>query len=103
MDDLLLILTVPAVVIASGVYSYRRCRRHRDRPPSPYTRQAARLAARDAVILAEAAVGSAYATLGGLYDDPPAPHPAARTPTVRGGTHATEDRGPSLPVPARRR
>ncbi|MFJ8863342.1 hypothetical protein ACIRD8_33615 [Streptomyces sp. NPDC102451] len=102
MDDLLLALSVPAVVVASGVYAVCDCRRQRRRPPSPYTRRAGRLASRDALILAESVVDSAYAALGRLYTDPATPHPAAHTPTVSCGADPSRDPGPSRPAPARR-
>ncbi|MFJ8754823.1 hypothetical protein ACIREO_36765 [Streptomyces sp. NPDC102441] len=103
MDDLLLALTVPAVVVASGVYAVCDCRRQRRRPPPPYTRRAARTAARDALILAGTVVEGSYAALGGLYAGPATPHPAGNTPAVSGGPDASRDRGPSRPAPARRR
>lgn len=97
MDDLLLALTVPAVVVASGVYAVCDCRRLRRDPPSPYTRRAARLAAREVVARAEALVDGAYAALGRLYADPATPLPA-----VSGVPGSSPDRGPSRPAPARR-
>ncbi|MFC8230787.1 hypothetical protein [Streptomyces sp. NPDC057287] len=102
MDDLLLTLTVPAVVVASGVYAVCDCRRRRRKPPPPYTRRASRLAAREAVLLAEAVVDKAYAALGRLYADPAAPHPAGGTLTGSGASDSSQDRGPSRPAPARR-
>ncbi|MFJ8887924.1 hypothetical protein ACIRJR_31595 [Streptomyces sp. NPDC102402] len=101
MDDLLLTLTVPAVVVASGVYAVCDCRRLRRYPPSPYTRRAARLAAREAVALAEAVVDSAYAALGRLYAVPATPLPAGHT-AVSGAPDSSPDRGPSRPAPARK-
>ncbi|MFE4451310.1 hypothetical protein [Streptomyces sp. NPDC056796] len=98
MDDLLLTLAVPAVVIASGVYAVRDCRRQRRRPPPPYTRRAARLASRDVLLTAEAVVEGAYAALGTLYDGPAGSHPAGHVSTVGAGP----DQGPSQPAPARR-
>ncbi|PWS47857.1 hypothetical protein DLE01_29325, partial [Streptomyces sp. FT05W] len=70
MDDLLLALTVPAVVVVSGVFTVCDCRRRRRRPPLRYTRRAARLASRDALLSAEAVVDGAYAALGSLYPGP---------------------------------
>ncbi|MGW0788884.1 hypothetical protein ACWD04_11660 [Streptomyces sp. NPDC002911] len=102
MDDLLLALTVPAVVVASGVYTVVDCRRQRRHPPSPHTRRAARLAARDALVLAEAVVDSAYAALGRLYADPATPHPAADSPAVSREADAGPDHGPSREAAARR-
>lgn len=103
MDDLLLTLAVPAVVIASGVYAVCDCRRQRRKPPPPYTRRAARLAARDVLVRADAVVDSAYAGLGRLYADPAGAHPAGSTPAVSGRPDASRDRGPSRPAPARKR
>lgn len=102
MDDLLLTLTVPAVVLASGVYAVCDCRRMRRNPPPPYSRRAARTAAREVLSSAEAVVGSAYDALGGLYTDPAAPYPAQDTPVVTGRRAAGRDRGPSRPAPARK-
>ncbi|MBM7441555.1 hypothetical protein [Streptomyces sp. HB132] len=102
MDDLLLALTVPAVVVASGVYAVYDCRRQRRRPPLPYTHRAARLAAADALARAEAVVDSAYAGLGGLYADPGVPR-TGTFPAVSGRPDAGRDRGPSRPTPARKR
>ena len=102
MDDLLLTLAVPAVVLAGGVYAVCDCRRQRRRPPSPYTRRAAELAAHDALHRAEAVVDGAYSALGGLYADPAAPYPAEAGPAVSGGAGASKGRAPSRPAPARR-
>ncbi|MEU0300258.1 hypothetical protein ABZ252_12440 [Streptomyces sp. NPDC006175] len=102
MDDLLLTLTVPAVVIASGVYAVCDCRRQRRRPPPPYSRRAARLAARDVLVRAESVVDSAYAGLGGLYADPDGPRPAGNAQAVSGRPDASRDRGQSRPAPARK-
>ncbi|MEU1485950.1 hypothetical protein [Streptomyces sp. NPDC005752] len=102
MDDLLLALTVPAVVAAGGLYAVYDARRQRRRPPLPYTHRAARLAAADATARAEAVVDSAYAGLGGLYADPAAPG-AGSTPAVSGRPGAGRERGPSRPAPARKR
>ncbi|MGW1814333.1 hypothetical protein ACWCQM_12310 [Streptomyces sp. NPDC002125] len=101
MDDLLLTLAVPAVVLASGVYAVCDCRRQRRKPP-PYARRAAVLAARETVDRAEAVVDRAYAALGRLYADPATPHPADGSPTVRGGAGSSRDRGPFRPASARR-
>ncbi|MFB8118668.1 hypothetical protein ACFQ6U_34790 [Streptomyces sp. NPDC056465] len=103
MDDLLLTLTVPAVVVASGLFAVCHCRRLRRDPPPPFSRRASRLAAREAVLLAETVVDSAYAALGRLYADPATPRPAGRTPAVSGGPGSSPGRGPSRPAPARRR
>ncbi|MEU1122745.1 hypothetical protein ABZ371_03955 [Streptomyces sp. NPDC005899] len=103
INDLLLSLTVPAVVVASGVYTVCHCRRLRRSPPPAYSRRAARDRARDAVADAEAGVTDAYALLGGLYTDPPAPRPAGPAPGVNGAARAAAHGGPSLPVPGGRR
>ncbi|MFI8005448.1 hypothetical protein [Streptomyces sp. NPDC086010] len=102
MDDLLLALAVPAVVLASGVYAVCDCRRMRRNPPPPHTQRAARAAARDVMRRAEAVVDGAYDTLGGLYTDPAAPHPAQDAPVVTGRRAASRDRGPSRPAPVRK-
>ncbi|MFE5240801.1 MULTISPECIES: hypothetical protein [unclassified Streptomyces] len=102
MDDLLLTLAVPAVVLASGVYAVCDCRRRRRKPPPPYTRRASALAARETVDRAEAVVDRAYAALGRLYADPATPHPADGSPTVSGAAGSSRDRGPFRPASARR-
>ncbi|MEU2251032.1 hypothetical protein [Streptomyces sp. NPDC019224] len=70
MGDILLTLSVPALLLASGLYAVARAwwRRGHPAPPSPYTQQAARLAGRATLGDAEQAVGEAYLRLGGLYD-----------------------------------
>lgn len=97
MEDILLTLAVPAVVIASGIYTLCACRRQRRNPPSPYTRQAARTAALDVTVGAETVVSGAYAALGRLYTDPAPAHPARNAPVVTG-----RRRDPSRPAPAPR-
>ncbi|WP_432105411.1 hypothetical protein [Streptomyces sp. bgisy091] len=101
MHDLLLTLTVPAVVVASGVYTACDCRRGR-RNPLPYTRAAARRSAREAVRQAEDAVSKAYAAVGCLYAAPGLRRPPEGPATVSGRAAAGPDHGPSLPAPARR-
>ncbi|MFF5899293.1 hypothetical protein ACFY8O_25690 [Streptomyces argenteolus] len=101
MEDLLLTLAVPAVVLAGGVYAVCDCRRQRRRPPSPYTRRAAELAARDAVDRAVTVVEDAYTALGGLYADPATPYPAGPA-AVSGGAGSSPDHDPSRPAPVRR-
>ncbi|MFG2569687.1 hypothetical protein ACGFR6_30210 [Streptomyces sp. NPDC048567] len=46
MGDTLLILSIPALLLASGLYTAASTwwRRRHPAPPSPYTQQAARLA-----------------------------------------------------------
>ncbi|MFJ3706069.1 MULTISPECIES: hypothetical protein [Streptomyces] len=102
MDALLLALSVPAVVVASGVFTVCDCRRRRSRPPLPYTRRAARRASRDVLLLAESVVDGAYAALGGLYADPASPQPDQPAPVVSGGAGASRGHGPSWPAPARK-
>ncbi|THA70775.1 hypothetical protein E6P78_09470 [Streptomyces sp. A0958] len=70
MGDILLALSVPALVFASGLYAAAETwwRRRHPAPPSPYTHQAARLAERAMLVDAERIVDEAYGTLGGLYD-----------------------------------
>ncbi|MEU3129157.1 hypothetical protein ACFT39_29325 [[Kitasatospora] papulosa] len=102
MDDLLLALTVPAVVVVSGVFTVCDCRRRRRRPPPPYTRRAARLASRDVLLSAESVVGGAYAALGSLYPGPASRRPVLPAPTVSGGTGASRGHGRSWRAPARR-
>ncbi|WP_405898387.1 hypothetical protein OG242_13370 [Streptomyces sp. NBC_00727] len=70
MGDILLTLSVPALLLSSGLYAVlsARWRRIHPAPPSPYTRQAARLAGRAALTDAGRIVDEAYGTLGGLYD-----------------------------------
>ncbi|MFE7749013.1 hypothetical protein [Streptomyces sp. NPDC057428] len=103
MDDLLLTLAVPAVVLASGVYAVCDCRRKRRNPPPPYSRRAALTSAREVLSRAEAVVGAAYDVLGELYTDPATPYPAEDAPVVTGRRAAGRDRGPPRPAPARRR
>uniref|UniRef100_UPI003C7D59A2 hypothetical protein n=1 Tax=unclassified Streptomyces TaxID=2593676 RepID=UPI003C7D59A2 len=102
MDDLLLALAVPAMVVVSGVFTVCDCRRRRRRPPSPYTRRAARLASRDVLLSAESVVDGAYAALGGLYPGPASRRPVLPAPTVSGGTGASRGHGRSWRAPARR-
>lgn len=75
MGDVLPALSIPALVLASGVYAVAETwwRRRHPAPPSPYTHQAARLAERAMLVDAERIVDEAYGTLGGLYDGQPAP------------------------------
>ncbi|WP_345114259.1 hypothetical protein [Streptomyces drozdowiczii] len=70
MGDTLLTLSIPALLLSSGLYAAARARWRRGHPapPSPYTQQAARLAGRAALTDAGRIVDEAYGTLGGLYD-----------------------------------
>lgn len=106
MGDVLLVLSVPVLVLASGIYAVCACwwRRRHPAPPSPYTRQAARLAEQAMLVRAEEIVDGAYAALGPLYAPPAAPAPAAAplaalSPRPDG---STPDRAPSRPAPARK-
>ncbi|WP_327177265.1 hypothetical protein OG599_19605 [Streptomyces sp. NBC_01335] len=70
MGDALPILSVPAVVLASGAYAVGASwwrRRHPAPPPSPYTRQALRLAEERTLVTAEEILADAYAAFGPLY------------------------------------
>ena len=84
MGDILLTLSVPALILSSGLYAVVSAlwRRRHPAPPSPYTQQAARLAGRAALAEAGQVVDEAYGTLGGLYDgrrpDADAPRQPAR-------------------------
>ncbi|MEU9532683.1 hypothetical protein [Streptomyces sp. NPDC048213] len=70
MGDTLLTLSIPALLLSSGLYAAARARWRRGHPapPSPYTHQAARLAGDAALTGAGRIVDEAYGTLGGLYD-----------------------------------
>lgn len=105
MGDALLALSVPLLILASGVHAAcdRRRRRRHPAPPSPYTRQAHRLAAQDALLRAGAVIDGAYTCLGGFYESPAAPRPAPAAPRVSGGAEPNRGHGPSRPAPARRR
>ncbi|MFF6908839.1 hypothetical protein ACFY9Q_23250 [Streptomyces sp. NPDC012389] len=111
MGDVLLALSIPVLVFASGIYAACDCwwRRRHPAPPSPYTHRAARLAEQDMLLRAEEIVDDAYAALGPLYDRPAAAgapaaearatdRPAALSPRP----DATPDRAPSPPAPARK-
>ncbi|MEE1727757.1 hypothetical protein ACIPM5_28365 [Streptomyces microflavus] len=105
MGDVLLALSIPVLVFASGIYAACDCwwRRRHPAPPSPYTHPAARLAEQDMLLLAEEIVDDAYAALGPLYDRPAARAPAADRPTALSPRpDATPDRVPSRPAPARK-
>ncbi|WP_327368104.1 hypothetical protein [Streptomyces sp. NBC_01217] len=110
MGDVLLALSIPVLVFATGIYAACESwwRRRHPAPPSPYTHRAARLAERAMLVDAEDVVDGAYERLGGLYDSddgdgrPGAPdtHPPAPGVTRRASTGP--DSGRSAPAPARR-
>ncbi|MET8347274.1 hypothetical protein [Streptomyces microflavus] len=105
MGDVLLALSIPVLVFASGIYAACDCwwRRRHPAPPSPYTHRAARLAEQDMLLLAEEIVDDAYAAIGPLYDRPAAQAPAADRPAALSPRpDATPDRVPSRPAPARK-
>ncbi|MGW1224400.1 hypothetical protein [Streptomyces sp. NPDC001478] len=72
MGDILLALSIPVLVFASGLYALAETwwRRRHPAPPSPYTHQAARLAEQAMLRDAERIVDAAYGTVEGLYDGP---------------------------------
>ncbi|MFJ8773949.1 hypothetical protein [Streptomyces microflavus] len=105
MGDVLLALSIPVLVFASGIYAACDCwwRRRHPAPPSPYTHRAARLAEQDMLLLAEEIVDDAYAAIGPLYDRPAAQaHAADRPAALSPRPDATPDRVPSRPAPARK-
>ncbi|KAB2589209.1 hypothetical protein [Streptomyces arboris] len=107
MGDVLLVLSIPVLVIASGVYAVCACwwRRRHPAPPSPYTRHAARLAEQATLVRAEEIVDDAYTALGPLYTPPAAPVPGAAAPPAALSPRpdgSTPDRAPSPPAPARK-
>ncbi|MER6195506.1 hypothetical protein [Streptomyces cyaneofuscatus] len=106
MGDVLLVLSVPVLVLTSGIYAVCACwwRREHPAPPSPYTRQAARLAEQATLVRAEEIVDGAYAALGPLYAPPAAPAPAAAPPAALSPRPdgSTPDRAPSRPAPAQK-
>lgn len=105
MGDVLLALSIPVLVFASGIYAACDCwwRRRHPAPPSPYTHRAARIAEQDMLLLAEEIVDDAYAAIGPLYDRPAAQAPAADRPAALSPRpDATPDRVPSRPAPARK-
>lgn len=72
MGDILLALSIPVLVFASGLYALAETwwRRRHPAPPSPYTHQAARLAEQAMLRDAERIVDDAYGTFEELYDGP---------------------------------
>ena len=105
MDDVLLALSIPVLVFASGIYAAGECwwRRRHPAPPSPYTHQAARLAEHAMLTRAEDIVDGAYESLSPLYDPPPVRIPATKATAVTPGANASQDHDRSQPTPARRR
>ncbi|MEK8143771.1 hypothetical protein NKH18_22520 [Streptomyces sp. M10(2022)] len=107
MGNTLLTLAIPVPVLVSGLCTACSCwwqRRH-PAPPSPYTQQAARLAAREALAGAEGTVTQVYAALGRFYDTPGTQDPArsATTVPVTSGPGSSPDPGRSQPAPVRKR
>ncbi|MGW2280119.1 hypothetical protein [Streptomyces sp. NPDC001770] len=94
MGDVLPILSVPAVALASGAYAVGASwwRRRHPAPPSPYTRQALRLAEERTLVTAEEILADAYAALGPLYApsvpgaDPHGAGPGARASARTSGS-----------------
>ncbi|MER5893113.1 hypothetical protein [Streptomyces sp. NPDC001876] len=81
MGDILLALSIPALTFAGGIHAACECwwRRRYPTPPSPYTRDAARLAELELLTRAEDIVDRSYASLGHLYVSPPGMRPPAGT------------------------
>ncbi|MFD3654791.1 hypothetical protein [Streptomyces sp. NPDC058620] len=104
MDDILLALSIPVLVFASGIYA--ACdswwRRRHPAPPPPYAHRAARLAEHAMLTRAEDIVDGAYETLAPLYDAPAAGMPTAAA-YVTPGASASPDHDRSRPAPARKR
>lgn len=80
---------VLAVVLAVGAYAVGASwwRRRHPTPPSPYTRQALRLAEERTLVTAREILDDAYAAFGPLYSHPASPAPAPAGP------------GPQAPAP----
>lgn len=104
MGDTLLALSIPVLVLASGIYAAGESwwRRRHPAPPSPYTHQAARLAERAMLVDAERIVAGAYETVGALYDGPSALGAHIPATGVTPGAAASQGPGRSVPAPARR-
>ncbi|MGW8889415.1 hypothetical protein [Streptomyces sp. NPDC055749] len=105
MDDILLALSIPVLVFATGIYAACESwwRRRRPAPPSPYTHRAARLAEQAMLTRAEDIVDGAYETLAPLYDPPGVHMPVTAATDITAGPETGPDRDRSQPAPARRR
>ncbi|WP_328720093.1 hypothetical protein OHT52_11745 [Streptomyces sp. NBC_00247] len=84
MGDVLPALSVPALVLAGGAYAVGASwwRRRHPALPSPYTRQALRLAEEHTLVTAEEILADAYAAFGPLYTAPGSPAPAPAPPVI---------------------
>ncbi|MEU1086683.1 hypothetical protein ACFYPN_28875 [Streptomyces sp. NPDC005576] len=90
MGDVLPALSVPdlipdlvsTLVLAAGAYAVGAGWWHRRHPvpPSPYTRQALRLAEERTLVTAREILDDAYAAFGPLYTHPASPAPAPAGP-----------------------
>ncbi|MGW2838550.1 hypothetical protein ACWCWD_12210 [Streptomyces sp. NPDC001493] len=98
MGDVLPILSVPAVVLASGAYAVGASwwRRRHPAPPSPYTRQALRLARERTLVTAEEILADAYAAFGPLYTPPVASADTHGTGTGARATARSSDAAPQV-------
>ncbi|MET7366298.1 hypothetical protein ABZS61_10785 [Streptomyces sp. NPDC005566] len=98
MGDILLALSIPVLTFAVGIHA--ACdswwRRRHPAPPSPYTRDAARLAEQELLTRAEGIVDRAYASLGHLYVGPwdMRDRAAEEAGGVTAGAGASPDHGP---------
>lgn len=106
MGEVLLVLSIPVLVLASGIHAACDCwwRRRHPAPPSPYTHHAARLAEQATLVRAEEIVDDAYTAFGPLYTPPAAPAPATAPPAALSPRPdgSTPDRAPSRPAPAQK-
>ncbi|MEV6163877.1 hypothetical protein AB0L71_18420 [Streptomyces sp. NPDC052052] len=93
MGDTLSALSIPVLLLASGVYAVCESwwRRRHPAPPSPYTHQAARLAERAVLADAETLVDDAYTRPGTLSGSPEAPDTRAPVPGITSGEAASPD------------
>lgn len=98
MGDVLPALSVLALVLASGAYAVGASwwRKRHPAPPSPYTRQALRLAEERTLVSAREILDDAYAAFAPLYTASAAPSPGP-APTARPG--AAQDTGPGRATP----